>query len=84
MCSGINSRVAWQRITNMSQEHQADVRLLDLENEGTVLLRNVEQGVIYHKTRIFIVRAVKTSNLYSLMQFLNISMVRRKPYFIHI
>jgi hypothetical protein len=65
----------------VSQAHQADVRLLDLEDEGTVLLRNVGQAVIYLKTRIFIISAVRTSNLYSSVQFLNISMVCRKMIF---
>ena len=59
------------------------VRQLDPEDEGTALLRNVGKGVIYHKTRIFIISAVRISNLYSSVQFLNISMVCRKHYFIH-
>ena len=60
------------------------VRLLDPEDEGTALLRNVGKGVIYLKRRMFIISAVRTSSLYSSVQFLNISMVYRKHYFIHV
>jgi len=60
------------------------VRQLDPEDDGTALLRNVGMGVIYHKTRIFIISAVRTSKLYSSAHFLNISMVCRKHCLLHI